>query len=201
MTDGAATKDFREAWLKACAEKMNAALFDGRMPPYRVTCGWPSRGALGKKNKTIGQCFYPSASGDSKNELIISMYLDDPMEVAATLAHEMIHAIVGHDAGHKGPFRHLALDIGLEGKMTATRAGETFKRSLQPILDDLGPYPHAKLDPRAKASKQSTRLIKAECDCGYNVRITKKWIDEVGPPLCPMHGEMHICQPRGGGGE
>lgn len=146
MTDGVAMNDFREAWLKSCAEKMNAALFGGRMPPYRVTCGWPSRGALGKKNKTIGQCFYPSASGDSKNELIVSMYLDDPMEVAATLAHEMIHAIVGHDAGHKGPFRHLALDIGLEGKMTATRAGETFKRSLQPILEDLGPYPHAKLE-------------------------------------------------------
>ncbi len=195
---GKAAKENRETWLVGCAERMNKALFNNRMPPFRATCGWPLRRALSKKNKAIGQCFYPSASADEKTELIISMCLDDPIEVAATLAHEIIHAIVGPDAGHKGPFKRLAFEIGLEGKMTTTHAGRAFKRSLEPILTDLGPYPHAKLDPKAKPSKQSIRLIKAECNCGYNVRITRKWLDQIGPPLCPMHGEMRISPPENG---
>lgn len=41
--------------------------------------------------------------------------------------------------------------------------------------------------------KQSTRLLKCSCQnegCGYTVRITRKWLDELGAPHCPMHGEM-----------
>lgn len=35
--------------------------------------------------------------------------------------------------------------------------------------------------------KQSTRLIKAYCDeCGYTVRVTRKWI-RVAFPICPLH--------------
>jgi hypothetical protein len=33
----------------------------------------------------------------------------------------------------------------LEGKMTATMEGDAFKRLAQPILDAIGPYPHAEL--------------------------------------------------------
>ena len=32
--------------------------------------------------------------------------------------------VEGLEHGHKGAFKTMALDIGLEGKMTATRAGE-----------------------------------------------------------------------------
>jgi len=180
----------REIWLQRLVEQLNRKLFDKKMPAYRVTCGWPSRGALATKQRTIGQCFYPAASKDKTTELIVSMALDDPMEVAAVIAHEMVHAVVGPEAGHKGPFRKLALQIGLEGKMTATVAGETFKQTVQPILDKLGTYPHAKVDGRERVKKQTTRLIKAVCECGYTVRITRKWIDELGAPLCPVHGQM-----------
>lgn len=43
--------------------------------------------------------------------------------------------------------------------------------------------------------KQSTRLIKATCtheECGYNVRVTSKWL-EIGPPHCPIHGAMEAA--------
>lgn len=183
----------REVWLLKLAGQLEATLFEQEMPPYRVTCGWPSRGGTAERKRTIGQCFCPTASSDGTAELIVSMWLDDPMDVAATLAHEMIHAIVGIKAGHKGPFRKLALEIGLEGKMTATYAGDTFKRVVQPILDSLGPYPHSKLDAKAGGKKQTTRLIKVECGCGYNVRITQKWLDEVGEPHCPLHGPMEVA--------
>ena len=40
---------------------------------------------------------------------------------------------------------------------------------------------------------QSTRLWKARCEVdGYTVRITRKWLGSLGPPHCPMHGEMRV---------
>jgi hypothetical protein len=44
--------------------------------------------------------------------------------------------------------------------------------------------------------KQTTRLLKATCahdECGYNVRVTSKWL-EIGPPHCPLHGAMETAQ-------
>ena len=180
----------REEWLNDLAKRLNAAIFDKAMPKhYRVTCGWPSRGATSVKNKTLGQCFDSALSNDKAHELIVTMALDDPMRVADILAHEMVHAIVGTEHGHKKPFRDLALKIGLTGKMTATIAGDAFKHSVKPILKLIGKYPHAKLDYTTQ-KKQSTRLIKCECElCGYTVRTTRKWI-EFGAPICPIDNQQ-----------
>jgi len=106
------------------------------------------------------------------------------MRIAGVLAHEMVHAAVGVQHGHKGPFRSLALAIGLTGKMTATEESEAFKQRLAPILAEHGDYPHAKLD-ASNRKKQTTRLIKTECPrCGYTARVARKWLD-VGAPICP----------------
>jgi hypothetical protein len=41
------------------------------------------------------------------------------------------------------------------------------------------------LRPDDRPKKQSTRMLKAEClECGYTIRLTKKWAD-VGLPSCP----------------
>jgi hypothetical protein len=179
----------RESYLRALAEGLeplfarNGAAYPERI---RYTCGWPSRGA-GSRRKTVGQCFDATASKDDHFEIIIGMSLDDPMEVAHTLAHELVHACVGIKAGHKSPFRKLALAIGLEGKMTATTAGDAFTQHAQPIIDELGAYPHAELD-YSNVKKQNTRMIKATCgECGYAVRLTRKWLDAGGAPICPIH--------------
>jgi hypothetical protein len=179
----------RESYLRALAEGLEP-LFQNHGATYpdriRFTCGWPSKGA-GARRKTVGQCFDPAASKDDHHEIIIGMSLDDPMEVAHTLAHELCHAIIGTQHGHKKPFRKLALAIGLVGKMTATTAGDAFKQYAQPIIDKLGAYPHAELD-YSTVKKQTTRMIKASCaECGYTVRLTRKWIDQAGPPICPTH--------------
>ena len=35
-----------------------------------------------------------------------------------------------------------------------------------------------------------TRMVKCQCgDCAYTVRTTRKWLDELGPPLCPCNSE------------
>jgi hypothetical protein len=186
----------RESYIGALATELrplfhsNGATFPELI---RYTCGWPSRGA-GSRRKTLGQCFDASASKDGHFEIIIGMSLDDPMEVAHVLAHELCHAVVGTKHGHKGPFRKLALAIGLEGKMTSTMPGESFTRFTQPLLDRLGPYPHAELD-YSSVKKQATRMIKATCrECEYTARLTRKWLDAGGPPICPIHDSVMIAK-------
>jgi hypothetical protein len=190
----------REAWLKAVIRRL-APMFRewGHPIPFniRVTCGFPSTRPLsGQRNQRIGECWYAEASQDNHVEIMISPVLADPMRVAGVLAHELIHAACGPAVGHKGPFKKLAKKLGLEGKMTATTEGEAFKQLAQPILDDIGPYPHGVLNARKRSSgpkKQTTRMLKAECsDCGYTVRLTQKWVDEAGNPHCPHHGPMEL---------
>ena len=75
--------------------------------------------------------------------------------------------------------------------MTATVAGEKFKKWASPVLDMLGDYPHAELQPANAIKKQSTRMLKCMCnDCGYIAYTSGKWLAEMGAPHCPDHGEM-----------
>jgi hypothetical protein len=189
----------REQWLAAAVVLIDKQVFRTCMPKkWRVTCGWPSLRAMSAKNTRIGECWDKVCSPDQHFEIIISMRLDDVGRVLDTLTHEMVHAVVGCAAGHKGPFKKLARSIGLEGKLTATHAGPQLTKQLDKIARDLGPYPHAKLDIYKQHKKQSTRLIKCECgECGYTVRTTRKWIDEAGAPLCPCNGETMMIEEGG----
>ena len=186
----------REEWLNEVARQMSP-WFDNlgkSLPRYRLAIGFPSTGNRGKR---IGECWSADCSADSTHEILIRPDLDDPVEVAAVLAHELIHAAVGLECGHKRPFAKVAKAIGLEGKMTATVPGEAFKQAVTPILANVGPLPHARLASGQSSGpkKQNARLLKAECchdDCGYTVRVTRKWVTEVGAPHCPKHGAMEV---------
>ena len=193
------THTHREAWLHDVTRSLDGWFRTAGYPlpvDLRISCGFPSKRALSANNRRIGECWSPICSADKSVEIMISPVLSDPIRVAGVLAHELIHAAVGVEVGHKGPFRKLAKKIGLEGQMTATTEGEAFKRLIAPILEGVGPYPHAALDARGRSSgpkKQGTRLVKASCgECGYTVRITRTWIDQVGAPHCPEHGEMDV---------
>lgn len=35
-------------------------------------------------------------------------------------------------------------------------------------------------------------MLKAECGCGYTIRITRKWA-QLGLPCCPLDGERLTC--------
>lgn len=183
----------RENWLQQVASALEPifASKGAALPSYRVSCSFPSTGGLSAKRKTIGQCWDASASEDGTTEIFISPTLDCPERIAATLCHELVHAAAGVAAGHGPAFRKVALAMGLQGKMTATEAGENFKAIIAPILAQVGEYPHARLD-ATQRKKQTTRMVKCVCDCGYTVRTTAKWI-EVGVPHCPLHGEMTVA--------
>jgi hypothetical protein len=168
-----------------------------------VSVGFPSRKALSTKNRRIGECWAGRISNDGVPHIFLSPVLDNGVEVLATFVHEIIHALVGTEHGHKKPFVEAMHKLGLEGKPTATVAGEQLSGKLQVLLNDLGPYPQPKfnvnnLREEMDKKKQTTRLLKATCpepvekedDSPYNVRVTRVHLDKHGPPLCPCHREV-----------
>jgi hypothetical protein len=189
----------REEWLRALLVELRPTFVGlGKPVPekIRVACGWPiSGGRPGGKRTTIGQCFYAENSADETTEVFVSPILDDPLVVAATLAHETAHAALGAGFGHGPQFASLARAVGLAGKPTSTVAGPEFEEWAAPVLASLGPYPHSKMDPARGRTKQSTRLVKVFCpECEareepYIVRMSRGAIER-GFPVCPCGCEM-----------
>ncbi|MDG4792735.1 SprT-like domain-containing protein [Micromonospora sp. WMMD1082] len=155
----------------------------------RVSVGWPGVSSRKRLNKVIGQCWASHTTADKTPQVFVSPVLADAGQVLETLAHELIHAWDDCKSGHRGDFAKLARRIGLTGKMTATVAGDELKARLDEIADQLGEYPHARLSTATRdgqgEKKQTTRMIKCECTCGYLARTSRKWLDEVGAPICP----------------
>lgn len=191
------TFDTREAWLKAAESLMSSWIeIEGHAYPTntRVSCGFPKSGK--GRGKHIGQCWSEVVSGDKHFEIFITPELSDAGEVCAVLIHEMVHATVGIKEGHNKVFGKLARALGLEGKLTATIAGDELKSLINDkVCKVLGAYPHARMNIGGEDSegpkKAKTYLIKCECPrCGYIAYSTAKWLDERGTPHCPDHGEM-----------
>jgi hypothetical protein len=199
----------REGWLNAATEltRQHFTAAGYTVPKtLHVTCGWPSSRGTSTKKRAIGECWPEKASEDGACQIFISPTLKDVVDVLATHVHEIAHAVVGLKCGHKAPFKKCALAVGLEGKMTATHAGEALKKQIAVWSLMLGEYPHPLLKPGfSLGKKQTTRLIKAECgDCGCNIRITRKWLEEVGAPLCACNKKtmtFEISDELGNGGD
>lgn len=189
----------REDWLAQAIVSLRSGLFleAGYQVPdaVRASCGFPSQKGTARKNRRIGECWPPEASQDAVAEIWISPVLASAAEVLPVLIHEVVHATVGCVHGHKGPFRKCMTAVGLEGKPTSTHAGERAIAWGAEFERLNGAYPAGPLTVHGPKQKQSTRLVKCECpDCGYIARTTRKWIDEVGTPHCPVHGEMGECE-------
>lgn len=218
----------RETWLNALAEKMapRFAQLGWPLPAFRVAVGFTSSGRV---SHIGGECWHKSKSDDGRFEILIAPHVAESMQAAAILAHELTHAAVGFEHGHKGDFAKCMAQLGMQRPFTNSIAGPAFKEFAQPFLDALGAFPHSRLnfDKQTQApkpitrrddqaaddgeleedsddgavvgvgssnakKKQSTRLVKAACgECGYTVRVTRRWL-EVGAPHCPLHGAMDV---------
>jgi hypothetical protein len=183
----------REGWLREVARRLAEWPELPALPPFRVGVGFTSKGA---RSNRIGECWAPTCTPDNTCELFIHPGLGDATTVAATLAHELIHAAVGVEAKHGPKFKRVALALGLQGKMTATTAGPRFVERITPILEEVGPYPHGQLravGAKSTGPKQTTRMLKCECpECGYTVRTTRKWLD-VAVPRCPVCEDQQLA--------
>lgn len=181
------TSETRHAWLERSRQYCSELLAGiGAEPPAeaRVTIGFPSTGSRGK---AIGQCWPPQASRDAHVEIFISPRLDDSVEIVGVVMHELVHAAVGNECGHRGAFRKTAKKVGLTGKMTATVVGAELKKKVEAWIAKNGKYPASGLNAIRLHKKQPTRLLKVECEgCGYVARVTSKWVENLGAPICPL---------------
>ena len=179
----------RENWLIMATDKLNNGVFKqhGYEVPkdVKVSCGFPaSGGRTGAKHQAIGTCHNRASSKAGVNEVYISPTQDDSIRVLDVLTHELIHAIDDCEHGHKGLFRTIAVDVGLEGKMTSTHAGKELTAKLEKIVKELGEYPHAEVS-TANKKKQGTRNIKVECSsCGFGWRASQTMINRMTNATC-----------------
>lgn len=174
----------RDEWLNAFVVEarpiFKAAGLD--LPEkIRVSVGWMFRSS---NKKTLGQCWHEEASTDGTREIWINPTLDggtDSSRIADVVTHELCHTLFGKDEKHGRHFKEAVGKLGLEGKATATIAGPDWHAWADPILEKLGPLPHAALDPTLSGvKKQKTYLIKAQCDtCDCPVRVTAKWVNKI----------------------
>ena len=172
----------RETWLNLITDKHIRNHFNnaGYTIPdnVRLSC------SLTSTKKAIGQCWSSIASEDNHFEIFIHPSIAESNRVVDILIHELCHAVVGIEAGHKTPFKLCAEAVGLTGKMTATIATPELNEQITEWVSDMGEYPHAPLV-QSGIKKQSTRMIKCVCSrCDYQVYTSKKWI-EVSIPVCP----------------
>jgi hypothetical protein len=186
----------RETYLQAATTHL-APLFEAQgypLPPVRASVGIPA-GGKGGKLKRIGECWDKRASGDNTTEIFICPSQSEPVQVLAILLHELIHAAVGLECGHKGAFKRVALALGLTGKMTATTPGPELAAELAALAGTLGAYPHAALNTALSGrKKQGTRMIKLECqDCGWSCRTAQKNVD-AGLPTCHCGGDINPAE-------
>ena len=202
----------RESWLNDVAARLRPAFAQLGAPlpeRLRIAIGFPS---AGRRAKATGECWDSAASADATFEILVRPDLAEAegalaLPVAAALARELVHAAVGIQAGCGPAYRKVAHSIGLVGPMRATGPGPAFLALIAPVLEAVGPLPHARLDAdRAAAAagqdngeaplttrprKQANRHVRCACsECGYVARTARKWLDQAGPPHCPNHGPM-----------
>jgi hypothetical protein len=136
----------RESWLREAAKLMKSR-FDNISCPvpedFHVSVGFKPAGGY-ESAIVMGCCYIRDVSSAHVNEIFISPEWDEPIEVLATFAHELIHAASDCLDGHGPGFRKYAVAFGLTGKMTATYAGPELRKYLAGVAKRLGPYPHSK---------------------------------------------------------
>jgi hypothetical protein len=168
----------------------------------RIAIGFTSSG---RRSRNIGECWDNQCSEDRHFEIFIRPDLKEskdllPIQVAAILSHELVHAAVGVAARHGKEFRRVARGIGLVGQLAATTAGPEFEKAMRPILEGAGPLPHGRLQMAVGASSHSSRRkkqhsgqIKCACsNCGYTVHTTRRWLDLAGHRSVQSTGQMDV---------
>jgi len=162
----------REAWLERAASFLLDYMIKCGLPRtvVRVSCGWPARGGLGARAAVIGQCFPPAMCQDGVPQIFVSPRIAESIQVLGVLLHELVHAAIGCQYGHRKEFSQAARRVGLAGPPTATTVGDTLRPVLERFVAAYGPYPHAAIQPRVK-EKVGSRLRLYECQCPNPIKV------------------------------
>lgn len=157
---------YAEVWLNEAVELMRPKFAEAgyEIPPVHLSVGFSSAGyRVNSKRYTKGMCYIRNMDKDGINQIFIAPILDEPIDVLATLAHELVHAIDDCKHSHGPVFQQISKDL----KLTDCRAVnmmdylETVK-FYRWMLDQLGRYPrggyHRRYGyPSNQASMQSSK--------------------------------------------
>lgn len=186
----------RETWLQEAVKLLRPMLeeHEARVPPdLHVSVGW----AKGGKGDVIGQCWQQAR--ETKDGKVTHVFVcpslgEDPAFLLATLLHELVHAAVGNEHGHRGPFRRVYRALGYEGRVTIVNPGEELKGRLAKLAAQLGDYPHEPLKRPARRSwkRGETKELRVYSRNypKYRVYVQRALIEEYGLPLDPDGEEM-----------
>lgn len=180
----------REQWLTKAVSALNTQVFDDQMPKaWSVTCGQ----YFGKNANILGTCVDAEVSTNGTTSIFISPALQDPMDVLGTLVHEMIHAVVGVQEKHGGKFKKMAieLEMSMPAKSTLPVPDTVLWTRLERLSAELGPYPHAALNPIEKPKRVSALMtfVSPE-DPEYTVSASMEKVIRLGFPVDPWGNQM-----------
>jgi predicted SprT family Zn-dependent metalloprotease len=183
----------REEWLEAAVEifrpRFEATLCIFKLPPkVRVSVGFPPKGAMSRNRKCLGVCTRRNATVDHIPQIYLNPVIEETggeRGYLSVLIHELIHACGIEN--HGKDFKLMGESLGLEGKMRSSYASQWLQEDFKYIAEQLGDFPHVPVIPVLQLSKpDKCRIHKCACpECGYTVRVSKKWID-VALPECPV---------------
>lgn len=164
----------REAWLVTSLTPLRKLLGKAGAPEFPaplISMGLPSKRALAGKTQRVGECWHERSS-NGRCTIFISPVLKDPQEILAVLLHELLHASVGIDSGHRDAFATVAGDLGFERPYSETNVGDRLKPALEALAKKLGPFPHDPLSNFVNpVKKAATRLRLYVCNkCAQKVR-------------------------------
>lgn len=185
----------REEWLTAATDALRP-MFAAHGAPLpqaiRVTCGFPSTAV---RSGALGETWADTASRDKTIEVLISPVLDKPGEVLQVLISQLAHACPGA-MNFGNAYRDICQKMQIEPlrkDWKATRAAAGFDDAYRDTLQSLGIYSHGALALNAGRQKQTTRMLKAHCGCGYIIRLTQKHADR-GLPVCVCGNQFTLAQ-------
>ncbi len=177
----------REEWLMRAARMiLDHVATLGYRPTGTVKT---SLGVLtaGRKAIPLGVCYHSVASEGAYREIFINPGITDPRKLLGILTHEIGHAVLDDDVGHRAPFRAFCSAVGFDfretGKAANAHDGNQWWEWIEPIAERLGPMPHKKLNldrPQGEKKKQTTRMLLLECPCcGIKVRAARSVMAEI----------------------
>lgn len=183
----------REQWLTEMAKLVEPTFHGFELGDYKVTCGWPSRSALSPRNRVVGQCFHGEKEKGLPSQLFISPVLDQSLDVAGTLCHEIAHVAAGPKAKHGKWFIKVCKHVGLTaGPPKSVMPGELLNEKLMKLIAKLGPYPHTAIPipPALVAAKPAPISVSLECTCGCTIRMKREVLESFGAPTCACGEEF-----------
>lgn len=190
----------RELWLlRATARLAPLIASHGHALPERLSVSV----GFSRAKKAIGSCWSKSATEDGTVHVYICPTLGEATRVLDVLLHELVHAAVGTECGHRGEFRRVARAVGLVGPITATSAGEALRAQLEALARELGDYPHSPLRGLASRSWRSgstKRLVlRSPQDNSYWVYMDREMFELHGAPTDPWGNQLAPTRPAKGG--